>query len=60
LRGIDEALGMPIRAETKSSDGTRVTMELSEIELNIDRHLFEIPNDFQKVSFNDLRNRASD
>jgi len=47
---IDEALGMPIRSETKSSDGTHVTMELSEIELNVDRHLFEIPNDFQKVS----------
>jgi outer membrane lipoprotein-sorting protein len=47
---IDEALGMPIRSETKSSDGTHVTMELSEIELNIDPHLFEIPNDFQKVS----------
>ena len=47
---IDEALGMPIRSETKSSDGTHVTMELSEIELNIDRHLFEIPSDFQKVS----------
>ena len=51
---IDEALGMPIRSETKSSDGTRVTMELSEIELNIDRHLFEIPNDFQKVTFSDF------
>jgi outer membrane lipoprotein-sorting protein len=47
---IDEALEMPIRSETKSSDGTHVTMVLSEIELNVDRHLFEIPNDFQKVS----------
>lgn len=52
---IDEALGMPIRSETKSPDGTQVTMELSEIELNIDRHLFEIPNDFKKVTFSDLR-----
>ena len=51
---IDEALRMPIRSATKSSDGTHVTMELSEIELNIDRHLFEIPNDFQKVTFNDF------
>jgi len=51
---IDEALGMPIRSETKSSDGTRVTMELSEIELNVDRHLFEIPNDYKKVAFGEL------
>ena len=47
---VDEALGLPIRSETKSPDGTHVTMELSEIELNVDRHLFEIPSDFQKVT----------
>ena len=48
---IDEALGMPIRSETKSPDGKHVTMELSEIEINIDRHLFEIPNDYKKITF---------
>jgi outer membrane lipoprotein-sorting protein len=47
---IDEALGMPIRSETKSPDGTHVTMELSEIELDIDRNLFEIPNNYKRVT----------
>lgn len=47
---IDEALGMPIRSETKSPDGTHVTMELSQIELNVDRNLFEIPNNYKRVT----------
>lgn len=53
---IDEALGMPIRSETKSSDGTRVTMELSEIALEVDKRLFEVPDDYKKISFTELRN----
>ena len=55
---IDEALGMPIRSETKSPDGTHVTMELSEIELNLDRHLFEIPNDYKKITFAEFAGAA--
>ena len=51
---VDDALGMPIRSETKSSDGTRVTMELSEIELNVDRELFEVPNDYKKVTLGEF------
>lgn len=53
---IDEALGMPIRSETKSSDGAHVTMELSEIALDVDKRLFEVPDDYKKVSFTELRN----
>lgn len=53
---IDEALGMPIRSETKSSDGMRVTMELSEIALDVDKRLFEVPDDYKKISFTELRN----
>lgn len=51
---IDEALGMPIKSETKSSDGTHVTMELSEIALNVDRELFQIPNDYKKVTYGEF------
>lgn len=54
---IDEALKMPIKSETKSSDGTRVSMELSDISLEVDQGLFQIPKDYNKVSFNDLRKR---
>jgi len=51
---IDEGLGMPIRSETKSSDGTRVTMELSEIALDVDKGLFKIPEDYQRVTMSEL------
>ena len=33
---IDEALKMPVKSETKSPDGTQVSMELSEISLEVD------------------------
>ena len=52
---IDEALQMPIRSETKSAEGTRVTMEISEIKLEVDKSLFAIPEGYKKVSFNELR-----
>ena len=54
---IDEALKMPIKSETKSSDGTRVSMELSEISTDVDNVLFQIPKDYQKLSFADFRKR---
>ena len=56
LLWIDEALGMPIKSDTKSSDGTHVTMELSEIALDVDTGLFQVPADYRKVSFTELRN----
>ena len=48
---IDEALGMPIKSETKSSDGSRSTMELSELSLDVDKNLFQVPADYKKVTF---------
>jgi len=51
---IDEALGMPIRSETKSSDGSRSTMELSDISLEVDKNLFQVPNDYKKITFGEL------
>ena len=53
---VDEALGMPVKSITRSAAGTR-TMELSQITLNIDRTLFEIPKDYQKVDMPQLRQR---
>jgi outer membrane lipoprotein-sorting protein len=55
LMWIDETLNMPIRSETKSADGTRTTMELSDITLNPDNQLFQIPTDYEKIAFRDLR-----
>jgi len=54
---IDEALNMPIKSETNSQDGTRVTMEISEIALDFDKNLFEIPDSYEKVTFTELRKR---
>ena len=54
---IDEALNMPIKSETNSSDGTRITMEISEIALDVDKSLFEIPDSYEKVTFTELRKR---
>ena len=54
---IDEALRMPIKSETKSSDGTRVSMELSDISVEVDNVLFQIPKDYQKVTFAEFRKR---
>ena len=59
LMWIDEALQMPVRSETKSADGTRVKMELSEIKLEVDKDLFKVPKDFQKLTFSELRKRLT-
>ena len=54
---IDDTLKMPVKSETKSADGTRVSTELSEISLDVDSVLFQIPKDYQKVTFNEFCNR---
>ena len=56
---IDEALQMPVRSETKSAGGTRVTMELSGIKLEADKDLFTVPKDYRKLSFSELRKRLT-
>lgn len=56
---IDEAFGMPIRSDTKSSDGTQVTMELSEIALDVDNDVFRIPDDYKKLAFSELLERLN-
>ena len=56
---VDEALHMPLRSETKSAGGTRVTMELSEIKLDVDKGVFTVPKDYQKLTFSELRKRLT-
>jgi len=58
LMWIDEALQMPIRSETKS-DGMHVTMEISEINLEVDKSLFTIPEGYKKVSYEEFRKRLT-
>ena len=52
---IDEALHMPIRSETKSPDGTRVTMEVLDIVLNVDGRVFQIPDDCKKIAYSEFQ-----
>ena len=51
---IDETLTMPVKSETKSADGTRTAMELSDIVLAPEKQLFQIPANFEKIAFRDL------
>ena len=53
---IDDALGMPVKSETRSATGLR-TMELSKISLSVDKALFAIPQDYQKVDMKTLQQR---
>ena len=54
---IDESLGMPVKSETTAGDGSHVTMELSNIVLEVDKNLFQIPEDYVKVNATALRQR---
>jgi len=54
---IDETLHIPIKSETTSGDGKRVTMELSEIGLDVDRSVFQIPEGYEKIAMPDLLQR---
>lgn len=54
---IDEALHMPIKSETTSRDGKRVTMELSKISLDVDKSVFRIPEGYEKITKLDLPKR---
>lgn len=54
---IDEALHMPIKSEIVSAGGNRVTMELTDIALEVEPALFRIPEEYQKIDFTELRKR---
>jgi outer membrane lipoprotein-sorting protein len=54
---IDERLSMPVRSETTSSDATKITTELSDVALEVDTRVFQVPDDYQKIAFSELRKR---
>jgi len=56
---VDETLNMPIRSETTSADGTRITTELADIAPDVDKRLFEVPQDYEKIAFKELRKRLT-
>ena len=54
---IDGDLNMPIKSETKSAEGALVAMQLSEISLEVDKTIFQIPESYEKVTFSELQKR---
>ena len=57
LLWVDEKLGMPIKSEAKGTDGSQTLMELSDILLDLDKTLFQIPAGYEKVAISELRRR---
>jgi outer membrane lipoprotein-sorting protein len=57
---IDEQLGLPIKSETTSADGSHTTMKLTDISLEVDKRLFQIPEGYEKVTGSVIRQRMSD
>lgn len=55
LMWIDDTLHMPVKSETKSPDGTRTVIELSNVALDPDKQLFQIPARYEKIAFSALR-----
>lgn len=55
---IDETLGMPVKSETVSTGerarGSKVTMELRDIKQEVDQSVFELPQDYKKVSAEEI------
>lgn len=60
---IDESLQVPVKQEFFSVNGDRKTLlftfELRNLKLQTDENLFAVPNDFKKVSAEELRSRIS-
>jgi outer membrane lipoprotein-sorting protein len=57
LLWFDEKLQMPVRTESRSPNGTRTITELSNVVLEADKTLFQIPKDYEKIEFSKLRER---
>ena len=54
---IDEALQMPIRSEMTGSNGVKITTELADLALDVDNHVFQVPDDYQKITYTEFMNR---
>jgi len=57
---IDETLGMAIRSETSSANGSqhvKLATELREIKLQVDPKQFELPKDYKLVAYSEFLNQ---
>jgi hypothetical protein len=55
---VDEKLGMPVKTEMSSTNGSRTTMQLSAISLEVNAADFEIPAGYKKVATHELLGHA--
>jgi hypothetical protein len=51
---VDETLGVPVKTESSSPDGSRYTMELRDIKLDVDASVFALPSDYKKVTSKEM------
>ena len=54
---IDKSLGIPIKSQTQTNDGSQTLMEMSEISLEVDEKLFQMPAGYEKIAPDELRRR---
>jgi outer membrane lipoprotein-sorting protein len=52
---VDEELGMPIKQEARSNNGNQTVIELTEVSRNVDKKLFQIPENYRKVSREEIQ-----
>ena len=57
LLWIDEALQRPIRSEMTGADGVKITAELTDVALDVDNRVFQVPDDYQKITYTEFMNR---
>ena len=51
---VDESIGVPIKTETTSAGGSRYTMELRDIKLEVDAAIFALPPDYRKIESKEI------
>jgi len=56
---VDEELGMPVKTEIRSSNGSRTVIELTEIKREVDARLLQIPEGYRKVTPEEARQALS-
>lgn len=57
LLWIDQEWQMPIRSEIKGTDGLIITTELTDVALHVDKSVFQVPNDYRKITYNEFIDR---
>ena len=57
LLWVDEEWQMPIRSEIRGSDGTIITTELTDVALDVDKSVFQVPNDYRKITYGEFLER---